>query len=47
MRNIQQRLETFETPNWPKERILATPLAIASAGFYYLGERDKVKCWLL
>ena len=45
MQNMQQRLETFQSPNWPRDRIASTPLEFAMAGFYYLGDKDRVKCW--
>nr|AAM76110.1 inhibitor of apoptosis protein-like protein [Boltenia villosa] len=38
----RKRLQTFS--NWPN-RIKATPQEIAEAGFYYLGERDRCKCF--
>ena len=38
------RLETFDY-RWPSTRVRATPPQIAKAGFYFLGERDRVKCW--
>jgi len=42
MCDVQDRLDTFQL-NWPKERIRATPRKIASAGFYYLEDSDRVK----
>jgi len=45
MRSLQQRVETFGSPHWPIENFLETPHDFASAGFYYLGDGDKVKCW--
>ena len=39
------RLQTFKVPNiWP-HHILATPNELADAGFFYLGESDRVKCF--
>nr|CAB3225556.1 ZF(RING)-14 zinc finger protein [Phallusia mammillata] len=43
MRNLENRIESFQS--WPSSRINATPFEIARAGFYYLGEGDRVKCW--
>ena len=47
MRSSQARLQTFlDNSNiWLAHRIRATPLQIVDAGMYYLGERDRVKCW--
>ena len=41
------RLQTFldNSSIWPAHRIRATPHEIVDAGMYYLGERDRVKCW--
>ena len=39
-------METFtESINWPGARIKATCREFADAGFYYLGDRDRVKCF--
>nr|XP_039263544.1 E3 ubiquitin-protein ligase XIAP-like [Styela clava]XP_039263551.1 E3 ubiquitin-protein ligase XIAP-like [Styela clava] len=43
MRTLQNRIESFQR-NWPN-RILATPSQIAKAGFFFLGESDKTKCF--
>jgi len=45
MRTVEKRAETFQSPFWPKEKLLASPRELASAGFYYLGEKDKVRFW--
>ena len=47
MRSSQARLQTFldNSSIWPAHRIRATPQQIVNAGMYYLGERDRVKCW--
>ena len=45
MRKCAERLETFANPNWPADRIRATSFEIACAGFYYLGDKDRVKCF--
>ena len=47
MRGSQARLQTFldNSSIWPAHRIRATPQQIVNAGMYYLGERDRVKCW--
>ncbi|XP_076818322.1 E3 ubiquitin-protein ligase XIAP-like isoform X2 [Clavelina lepadiformis] len=44
MRNEDSRFETFDH-RWPKNQVRATPGQIAKAGFFFLGERDRVKCW--
>ena len=44
MRGEDQRVETFDQ-HWPATRVRATPREIAAAGFFFLGERDRVKCW--
>ena len=38
MQKMQQRLETFQSPNWPRDRIASSPYEFAMAGFYYLGD---------
>ena len=47
MRSSQARLQTFldNSSIWPAHRIRATPQQIVDAGMYYLGDRDRVKCW--
>ena len=47
MRSRKARLQTFldNASRWPTHRIRATLADIADAGMYYLGERDRVKCW--
>ena len=47
MRSSEARLQTFldNSSIWPAHRIRATPQQIVDAGMYYLGERDRVKCW--
>ncbi|XP_076799944.1 baculoviral IAP repeat-containing protein 7-like isoform X2 [Clavelina lepadiformis] len=47
MRSEESRLQTFldHSSSWPSHRIRATPRQIANAGMYYLGVRDRVKCW--
>ena len=47
MRTKEARLQTFldNSSIWPAHRIRATPHQIVDAGMYYLGERDRVKCW--
>ena len=44
MREEPIRLQTFDE-RWPSNRVRATAQQIAKAGFYFLGERDRVKCW--
>ncbi|XP_076805788.1 baculoviral IAP repeat-containing protein 7-A-like [Clavelina lepadiformis] len=47
MRSEESRLQTFldHSSSWPSHRIHATPRQISKAGMYYLGVRDRVKCW--
>ena len=47
MRSKEARLQTFldNSTRWPAHRIRATPQQIVDAGMYYLGLRDRVKCW--
>ena len=47
MRSREMRIQTFldHSSTWPAHQIQATPSDIADAGMYYLGERDRVKCW--
>ena len=45
MRRIVDHRQTFiVSENWPGERIEADPTLMADAGFYYLGDSDRVKC---
>nr|XP_039257850.1 baculoviral IAP repeat-containing protein 3-like [Styela clava] len=44
MRNLAAREDTFDR-RWPVGRTAATPAEISQAGFFFLGERDRVKCW--
>ena len=45
-RCFADRLQTFHlTENRPNEKIRATSFETADAGFYYLGNKDRVKCW--
>nr|XP_026695219.1 zinc finger protein isoform X1 [Ciona intestinalis]XP_026695220.1 zinc finger protein isoform X1 [Ciona intestinalis] len=44
MRHLDSRIVTFDS-RWPKNKTQATIQQIAKAGFFYLGERDRVKCW--
>ena len=47
MTTFEQRLLTFEenAVNWQRNNIRATMRDMANAGLYYLGTRDRVKCW--
>ena len=47
MRSEAAHLQTFRdrSDEWPAHRIAATPEQMSQAGLYYLGERDRVKCW--
>ncbi len=38
------RVETFNQ-RWVAQNVRATPQQISAAGFFFLGERDRVKCW--
>ena len=44
MRRIIDCHQSF-TEHWPSHRIEADTALLVDAGFYYLGEGDKVKCW--
>lgn len=48
MRSQATRIETFRARignYWPAHRVRATVNELAAAGFFFLGERDRVKCW--
>ena len=47
MRSREARMQTFldHSTVWPAHRIRASPQQIVDAGFFYLGNRDRVKCW--
>jgi len=47
MTTYEQRLSTFEENAiyWTRNNIMASMQDMARAGLYYLGTRDKVKCW--
>ncbi|XP_076810337.1 baculoviral IAP repeat-containing protein 7-B-like [Clavelina lepadiformis] len=47
MKSEKSRLQTFldHSSSWPAHKIRAAPRKIANAGMYYLGVRDRVKCW--
>ena len=47
MASVARRLETFtdHLGAWHRNNIRAIMSDMAEAGLYYLGERDKVKCW--
>ena len=44
MARVEARIETFDH-RWPTTNIGTSPEQIARAGFFFLGERDRVKCW--
>lgn len=44
MSGEDSRIETFDQ-RWPSTRVRASPEEIGRAGFFYLGDRDRVKCW--
>lgn len=43
----EARMQTFldHSANWPAHKIRASPQNIVDTGMFYLGERDRVKCW--
>jgi len=45
--SLESRLQTFidRACNWSQVRIKATPMQMAQAGLYYLGDHDRVKCY--
>uniref|UniRef100_F6R5K2 Uncharacterized protein n=2 Tax=Ciona intestinalis TaxID=7719 RepID=F6R5K2_CIOIN len=43
MENFRERIRTFIS--WPRGVTKATPVEIAKAGFFYLKERDRAKCF--
>ena len=45
--SLESRLQTFNDnqTRWSQVRIRATALQMAQAGLYYLGERDRAKCY--
>jgi len=47
MASRERRLSTFNdhVTSWERNNIRATMYDMVEAGLYYLGERDKVKCW--
>lgn len=47
MRSREARMQTFldNASNWPAHRLRATPSELVDAGLFYLGDRDRVKCW--
>ena len=44
MRGEVNRFQTFDN-RWPAAQVRASPRQIARAGFFFLGYRDRVKCW--
>ncbi|XP_078492149.1 baculoviral IAP repeat-containing protein 7-like [Ciona intestinalis] len=44
MRYEKKRLATFDS-RWPASGFRASPSQLAKAGYFFLGERDRVKCW--
>ena len=44
MRGEVNRFQTFDD-RWPAAQLRASPRQIARAGFFFLGDRDRVKCW--
>ncbi|XP_077974045.1 baculoviral IAP repeat-containing protein 7-like [Styela clava] len=48
MESVINRLESFKPRpgcRWPSDKLRATIDELVNAGFFYLGERDRVKCW--
>jgi len=44
MRSIEARIATFDA-GWNTETLQASVRELAEAGLFYLGTRDKMKCW--
>uniref|UniRef100_F6ZZQ5 Baculoviral IAP repeat-containing protein 7 n=1 Tax=Ciona intestinalis TaxID=7719 RepID=F6ZZQ5_CIOIN len=44
MRSLDARVATFDR-RWPARKVKASATHIAKAGFYFLGDRDRAKCW--
>ena len=44
MREVENRIQSF-SPYWQGEDSKTYIQALAQAGFYYLGARDRVTCW--
>jgi len=44
MRSLESRLSTYRS-GWQASRVRATPKQLAETGLYFLGERDRLKCW--
>jgi len=44
MRSLESRLSTFRS-GWQASRVRASPKQLAESGLYFLGERDRTKCW--
>ena len=47
MEHLNERLRTFEEGGWFSHAILPLPppFVLATAGFFYLGNGDRVKCF--
>merc|ERR1719410_108972 len=44
MRTVESRLATYHS-RWQSSAVRATPTQLAHSGLFYLGERDRLKCW--
>jgi len=44
MRSLESRVSTFRS-RWQASRVRASPKQLAESGLYFLGERDRLKCW--
>jgi len=44
MRSVQSRLATFRS-GWQASRVRTSPKQLAESGLFYLGDRDRMKCW--
>ena len=44
MRNVASRFAIFDQ-KWTQEDTCATPTQFAEAEFFFLGDKDRVKCW--
>ena len=42
--NVMNRLNSFKTVEWDPD-LTAQPFELAMAGFYYIGPRDRVRCY--
>lgn len=43
--SLRNRLKSYESINWPSETVFQTPNQLSEAGFFYIGEYDRVQCF--